>query len=118
MIKKIIWTVLKQRDFLWLAAIAIGLTIVSLFLDGCAGHKPHDVIVIDNPDQCELACDNLYKLGCDAAHGGAGLDRAFGTEDDETCTDLCRYIIDNRGTLNLECTIEAESCEEVEACFE
>jgi hypothetical protein len=71
-------------------------------------------------DDCPAACANLQDLKCPGWRGSPGPDGVFDTEDDISCVDVCVYTmtVDETMTLFPLCTAQAETCEEVEECFE
>ena len=72
-----------------------------------------------SPDDCESACDNLSKLGCEGAEGSPGPDEEFGTEDDVACAEVCRSVMEEgEVTMHPSCVAAATSCDEADACFD
>lgn len=71
-------------------------------------------------DSCDLACKNMKKLGCDGWEGSPGYDEIFGTDDDVSCFRVCVETMDADPSVDIHpgCVSEAESCKEVEECFE
>jgi hypothetical protein len=72
----------------------------------------------DDPKDCAKACGNLQWLGCEGREGSYGADGRWGTADDLTCEEVCKGIVGEQGTLHLKCTISAQSCAAVNACFD
>lgn len=70
-------------------------------------------------EDCQDACDNLQRLQCPGWQGSPGPDEIFGTADDMSCVAVCEDIVaDPAMTLFQLCTAAANSCDEVEACFD
>ncbi len=86
-----------------------------VFAVRCGGGELHTE---DDPEDCGAACERLKVLGCDGWDGSPGEDELWGTADDVSCEEVCRGIVDEQGTLHLDCTIMAESCAEVDECFD
>ena len=71
----------------------------------------------DDPEYCQPACDNLFRLNCPGWQGSPGVDEIFGTTDDIPCVDVClNHEMPQR--IFPRCTAKAESCEAVERCFD
>ncbi len=83
-----------------------------------ASHCGGPQITDDDPDDCDAACGNMLELGCDASVGSPGVDEIWGTQDDISCVEMCIGIVGENGSLQLECTIDAQSCAEINICFE
>lgn len=89
-----------------------------VFLSRCGPITPIPPNPYDPVEYCDAACNNLFKLGCPGWEGSPGEDEQFGTEDDISCVDVCKAVVEEpTATLHQKCTAEASSCEEVEACF-
>lgn len=71
-----------------------------------------------DPDDCDLMCENLARLGCPGNQGSRGDDGVFGTEDDVSCAQVCRDTVESGFTLNQECQSAASSCESADRCLE
>ena len=99
------------KPYVWLC-FAVLFFYVALHLYCCSGAQA------DDPADCDAACHNLWALGCDAGAGSPGADDAWGTVDDLPCTEVCVGVVENGGQLQLECTIDAQSCLEVDGCFD
>lgn len=95
-----------------------------VFLFSCGPFNPSPGPPV-NPEagtveDCGDACNRLEELQCPGWEGSPGTDEEFGTPDDVDCMTVCEDLMENNETLTLypKCTSEAESCEEVEQCFE
>jgi len=107
---------------LHILGIAIGLAcfLAALYSAGCApmpGPDPRDAGATDaGPcsdgvhDACDLAAQHLCDLGCDV-RGSSGIDRVWGTADDDTWAEACRVI-----SFSTTCIASATTCEQAEAC--
>lgn len=92
--------------------------IVGLLLVSCSLiRKP---IVDVNMSSCDMACNKIIELGCLGAKGSPGLDEEFGTADDMSCNDVCRWVMSEDPTARHlpGCTAKADSCVAVEQCFD
>ena len=84
----------------------------------CVEYQDQEWTDDSTPDDCRAACANLARLQCPGWEGSPGADETFGTEDDKSCEEVCREVMDlGETTLYPKCTAKAESCEAVEACF-
>lgn len=61
-------------------------------------------------DACDIAAMHLCEMGCDY-RGSPGIDRQWGTADDDTFAAACRTI-----SFDTTCLASATTCEEAEAC--
>ena len=120
---------MRKRDLNYIFEVIIwilvGAFLFSLFqlltaCGGCVYQPPPDNPIDNDPSNCSAACDNLKRLGCPGWEGSPGKDEQFGTDDDVSCEDVCVDVVntDPSVTLNQTCTADAESCDEVEACFD
>ncbi len=86
------------------------------FLFSCC--QPGSDIDPGDPNDCEAACDVMKKYACDGHDGNPGPDEIPNTEDDQTCEQVCRDIVETGMVeLNQDCVKNAISCEEVEQCI-
>lgn len=72
-------------------------------------------------DDCGRAQLRVHcELACPGYEGSSGLDRAWGTGDDETFAEVCRLFEtgDSRFSLQPECLAVAASCSSADACAE
>lgn len=67
---------------------------------------------------CDDACANLEKLGCEGADGSPGKDEQFGTVDDKPCSQVCTETMDLGIPLKPGCIAVAKSCDDVDECTE
>lgn len=100
------------KPFVWMCFAVLLFYIITHI--SCCGRVQN----VDDPTDCDAACQNLLDLGCDASAGSSGSDEIWGTADDISCIDVCIGIVESGGDLQLECTIDAQSCSEVDVCFE
>jgi hypothetical protein len=61
-------------------------------------------------DACDLAAMHLCQMGCGFT-GSSGIDRQWGTADDDTFAEACRVI-----SFNTTCLASARTCAEAEQC--
>lgn len=81
--------------------------IVSLLFVSCGYYHP-----------CDNFCRHISNMQCDGWQGSPGEDGLFGTEDDYSCSYICKLAEPSvEVDLNLECVIEAKTCEEYESCY-
>lgn len=78
--------------------------------------------VPDEPDtveDCDAACDNMERLGCESAEGSPGADEQFGTKDDVSCADVCRNVMSGSYGVPMSpvCVSKVDSCEAVSDCY-
>lgn len=73
----------------------------------------------DTPEYCEAACENMERLGCDEAKGSPGEDEQFGTEDDVSCSDVCKNVMSGVYgiPMNPICVSKVEACGDVGNCY-
>lgn len=76
----------------------------------------------DNPDAgtatCKTMCARITELGCPGAEGSWGADDDAGTDDDVACAPACQDLVEGGANLELACVTGAETCEDVDRCFE
>jgi hypothetical protein len=62
----------------------------------------------------------MAEMKCPGWEGSPGPDEVFGTEDDIPCVEVCIGIVEADPTTTLFplCTAKAESCDEVDECFD
>lgn len=77
--------------------------------------EPLDPGVIED---CDDACANVERLGCDGAEGSPGKDEEFGTGDDKSCLQVCHETMREGIPLRPGCVATAQSCGDVEDCTE
>ena len=63
-------------------------------------------------DACGIAARHVWcELQCEAFRGSSGIDRVWGTADDDSFAEACRAI-----SFNTTCLASAETCEQAEQC--
>lgn len=72
---------------------------------------------VPTEDPCEAACSNLARMTCPGHRGSPGADGTLGTEDDISCAQACRDIMEADTTLALECIAGAASCLAADECL-
>ena len=118
-----LWEAIVDSALVILSA-AITAIVISFALGGCVEYLPFP---LDPPvpegagdaTDCKPACDNLVRLECPGWAGSPGPDGVYGNKDDIACHEVCWMVTSEpTATLFPKCTAEADSCEEIERCFE
>lgn len=84
----------------------------------CMAAKCGEPVDPGDIDDCDDACANVEKLGCDGSEGSPGKDEQFGTGDDKSCVQVCQETMREDIPLNPGCVATAASCSEVDNCTE
>lgn len=112
----------------WLAfvlVVAAVFVVLSFFsLEGCVSMNPvpddPKVVVVDEQADCAEACANMEALNYPGWDGSPGPDRQLGTEDDQTCTQVC-VEVETTGdgfSWNTPCIASSMSIDDIDACSE
>jgi len=92
---------------------------IAVYAQGC--HTPIVETVapdVGDPGDCALACGRLIELGCDGAEGSPGKDGEWGTEDDASCIEVCRIVVESGIGMNQECVSKIEGCSDLDNCLD
>lgn len=73
----------------------------------------------DAPEDCDAACGNMVRLGCEEGDGSPGPDEQFGTEDDVSCVAVCRNAMSGSKGIPVRpiCVSKVDACDDVEDCY-
>lgn len=73
----------------------------------------------DTVEDCDAACENMERLGCEEGKGSPGPDEQYGTEDDVSCLEVCRNVMGGDDGIPIRpiCVSKVDACENVGDCY-
>jgi hypothetical protein len=102
------------NEIISMILVIFGAIFLSYILFGCVFPDPEPI----NSESCPEAQSRLMYLGCYDLLEIPGDDQVVGTQDDPEWSKWCEWVQDSGiDTLDLECILGADMCEEVEECL-